>query len=301
MHGFYAKAAADWVDAARADGMLTDTAPFVGIQYCGLAWAMAHPLIQDRLWRHYADRRLVEEQYETSRRWLDLVARMNPGGLIADGLADHESLKATSVQALVTPLYAETARIVSRLAGLLGLKEDEARYRDLAASVAAAYREKVLGQGPDTYDSLTQAGLAAALSLDLVPEAELTAAVRALAAKVASPEGPRLETGIFGTKFLLDVLSRYGRADLAYALVGRRSFPGWGYMRERGATTLWEHWEYSDNTFSHNHPMFGSVSEWLFAWVAGIQPDPAAAGASAPPAARSGARGGSKTAASSCR
>ena len=30
MAGFYAKAAADWADAARPDGMLTDTAPFVG-------------------------------------------------------------------------------------------------------------------------------------------------------------------------------------------------------------------------------------------------------------------------------
>jgi len=278
MQGFYAKAAADWADAARPDGMFTDTAPFVGIQYCGLAWAMAHPLIQDRLWRHYADRRLVEEQYDAARLWLDLVTRTNPSGLIADGLADHESLKATPVPALVTPLYGETARIVSRLAGLLGLKEDEARYRDLAASIAAAYREKVLGSDPDKYAALTQAGLAAALALDLVPEAELTAAVQALAAKVAVPEGPRLETGIFGTKFLLDVLSRHGRADLAYALVGRSSFPGWGYMLERGATTLWEHWEYSDNTFSHNHPMFGAVSEWLFAWVAGIQPDPAAVG-----------------------
>jgi len=47
-------------------------------------------------------------------------------------------------------------------------------------------------------------------------------------------------------------------------------------MLERGATTLWEHWEFSDDTYSHNHPMFGSVSEWLFAWVAGIKPDPAA-------------------------
>ena len=49
-------------------------------------------------------------------------------------------------------------------------------------------------------------------------------------------------------------------------------------MLGRGATTLWEHWEFSDNTYSHNHPMFGSVSEWFFAWVAGIQPDPAAVG-----------------------
>ncbi len=45
-------------------------------------------------------------------------------------------------------------------------------------------------------------------------------------------------------------------------------------MLERGATTLWEHWEFSDNTYSHNHPMFGSVSEWFYKALAGIQPAP---------------------------
>jgi alpha-L-rhamnosidase len=49
-------------------------------------------------------------------------------------------------------------------------------------------------------------------------------------------------------------------------------------MLEQGATTLWEHWEFSDNTFSHNHPMFGSVSEWFYKALAGIQPAPDAVG-----------------------
>jgi alpha-L-rhamnosidase len=278
MAAFYAKAAADWADAARPDGMLTDTAPFVGIQYCGLAWAMAHPYLQAKLVQHYGDRRLVEEQFDTTRRWLDLVTRANPGGIITDGLADHESLEPTSVPALVTPLYHEAAWLASRLAGLLGRREDEARYRELAASIGAAYRDKVLGPGPGRYEAMTQAGLAVALGLGLVPEADRAGTFEALVAKVSASGAPGLTTGIFGTKFLLDVLSRRGRADLAWALVDRKDFPGWGYMLDRGATTLWEHWAFSDDTYSHNHPMFGSVSEWFFAWVAGIQPDPGAVG-----------------------
>jgi len=278
MEGFYAKAAADWADAARPDGMLTDTAPFVGIQYCGLAWAMAHPLLQSELLRYYGDRRLVEEQYETARRWIEIVMRDTPDLVIKEGLADHESLRPTPVPALVTPLYYQTAGIVSRLAGLLGRKEDEIRYRGLAESIRTAYKDKVLAPGPEKYEALTQAGLAVALALRVIPEADRTTAFQALIDKVSGSEGPRLTTGIFGTKYLLDELSRGGRADIAYALVNRTSFPGWGYMLDRGATTLWEHWEFSDNTYSHNHPMFGSVSEWLFAWLAGIQPTPDAVG-----------------------
>ncbi|MCX5638970.1 MAG: alpha-L-rhamnosidase, partial [Planctomycetota bacterium] len=50
------------------------------------------------------------------------------------------------------------------------------------------------------------------------------------------------------------------------------------YMLENGATTMWEHWAFSDNTFSHNHSMFGSVSEWFFKAIAGIRPHPEAVG-----------------------
>jgi len=45
-----------------------------------------------------------------------------------------------------------------------------------------------------------------------------------------------------------------------------------------GATTLWEHWAFNANTYTHNHPMFGSVSQWFIQWLGGIQPDPDAVG-----------------------
>ena len=41
---------------------------------------------------------------------------------------------------------------------------------------------------------------------------------------------------------------------------------------------MWEHWEFSDNTYSHNHPMFGSVSQWFYNWLGGIQADSEAVG-----------------------
>lgn len=278
MAGFYAKAAGDWGDAALPDGMLTDTAPFVGIQYCGLAWAMAHPLLQAQLLRYYGDRRVVEEQYETARRWFEIVLRENPDFIIREGLSDHESLAPTETPQLLTPFFHQCAGILSLLAKSLGRTDEAVRYAGIAEAVRKAYRERLLPPGPGPYEALTQAGLAAALELGLLPAGERAAAEETLVRKVMGAKGPRLTTGIFGTRFLLNALSRAGRADLALALVNSRNFPGWGYMLERGATTLWEHWEFSDNTYSHNHPMFGSVSEWLFSWLAGIQVDPAAVG-----------------------
>jgi alpha-L-rhamnosidase len=82
-----------------------------------------------------------------------------------------------------------------------------------------------------------------------------------------------IATGIFGTKYLLNALSMAGHADAAYGMVDEPSYPGWGYMLERGATTVWETWAESDDVYSQNHPMFGSVSEWFYKYLAGIRPE----------------------------
>ena len=43
-------------------------------------------------------------------------------------------------------------------------------------------------------------------------------------------------------------------------------------MLAGGATTLWESWEYPENSSSQNHPMFGSTEEWFYRSVLGINP-----------------------------
>jgi alpha-L-rhamnosidase len=76
---------------------------------------------------------------------------------------------------------------------------------------------------------------------------------------------------------LYDVLRWWERNDLAYTITNQKDYPGYIYMLENGATTLWEHWEIPEQN-SLNHPMFGSVSEWFYRSLAGINPDPLAAG-----------------------
>ena len=75
-----------------------------------------------------------------------------------------------------------------------------------------------------------------------------------------------------------------GRADLAYGIVSAEGYPGFAYMMNgtannlTNATTLWEAWFASDNTYSHSHPMFGSSTVYLLQSVSGIQPHPEARG-----------------------
>jgi len=278
MSTFYAKAVQDWADSARPDGMFTDTAPSVGIQYCGVGWAMAHPLLLSQLHRYYGNEQLVAQQYEAAKRWLLLVAAANGDGLIMEGLGDHEGLEPAPPASMVTPLYVQSARTLAEMAKLLHRWDDAERFDALAQTSRLAYQQNFLDVQTGKVGPGTQASQSIALYCDLVPEQDRERVLSFLVEKIQGGHNGHLSTGIIGTKCMLDILSREGRADVAYGIVNQPGFPGWGWMLENGATTLWEHWEKDDNTFSQNHPMFGSVSQWLINWLGGIQPASEAAG-----------------------
>ncbi len=272
MSTFYAKAVQDWTDNALPDGMFTDTAPFVGIQYCGVGWAMAHPLLISQLHRYYGNRRLMEEQYESAKRWLLLVATRNEDGTIKEGLSDHEGLAPAPAPAMVTPLYFQSARMLTEMARWLHRSDDAARFDALAVKIRQAYQQKFLDPATGKAGPGTQASQSFALYSDLVPQSDRPGTLGFLLENIRGESKGHLSTGIMGTKFMLDVLSREGQAEVAYGIVNQPDFPGWGWMLENGATTLWEHWALDDNTYSHSHPMFGTVSQWFFNWLGGIQP-----------------------------
>ncbi len=91
-----------------------------------------------------------------------------------------------------------------------------------------------------------------------------------------------LSAGFIGVGHLLPALSSEGHTDVAYQLLNTDTFPSWLYSVNKGSTTIWERWngiqpsgEFETPIMnSFNHYSFGAVGEWLYATVAGIQPDP---------------------------
>jgi alpha-L-rhamnosidase len=286
MASFYAKAVNDLADAVRPNGGMTETAPFVGIDAFqdGLGggggprgWGTGHPVLLWNLYQYYGDRRLLAEQLPLAIRWMEFLDDQAQDLFVERGIGDHESIAPKFIPLTSTAFYYLNADLVSRIARVLGRSQVANRYADRAAAIKAAFNRRFLDRQTGRYANGTQASQAFPLYLDLAPSHSRAMILKALLDDVEQHDG-HLTTGIFGTKFLLDVLTANGRADVAYRIVNQRTFPGWGHMLEGGATTLWEHWEFSDNVFSHNHPMFGSVSEWFFKALAGIQPAPDAVG-----------------------
>src|SRR5262249_25155066 len=92
--------------------------------------------------------------------------------------------------------------------------------------------------------------------------------------------------GFVGVGYLCPALTAAGYADVAYRLLTSDTYPSWGYTIRQGATTIWERWDgwteerefQTPGMNSFNHYSLGSVGQWLYATVAGIDVDPATPG-----------------------
>ena len=290
---FFTKWQDDLADAQKDNGSIPPLIP-----HCclgpdgGPAWADALLICPWTMYRVYGDSRLLRENYGAFVRFLDYLIDTSPGRLrcvegsgeqpcFGDWLAldgSKDSFGGTAKGLIGTAFFAHSATLLSRIAAVLGKKEDARRYRRLAGEVRAAFNRAYVGKdGLILPETRTQTAHVLALHFDLLPEDARPAAAEALAADIAA-RGNHLSTGFVGTPYLSHVLTRAGRADVAFALLHQKSWPSWLYAVTQGATSIWERWDgwTQENGFqsvsmnSFNHYAYGAVGEWLYGSVAGI-------------------------------
>ena len=272
MQDFYRKTVYDWVDAMK-DSTFVDTAPFAGVAYCGISWESAYLTTQYYLYLYYNDTDLIKELYAENKKWMNKVARIHPEGIVENGLSDHESLEPVPVQLTGTAHYLQCAEIMKTFAKVMGDKKNESKYDQLADHLRDLLKNKFWDK-PVIGKINRQTLFSTLLYHNVVPKDELEAARDSLQKAIDNGPSGHFNTGIFGTKYALEAVSTTISPEVVFDIVNSKAYPGWGFMIDNGATTLWETWKESDNIFSNNHPMFGSVSEWFYRWLGGIRPDP---------------------------
>ncbi|MBX3735083.1 MAG: family 78 glycoside hydrolase catalytic domain [Candidatus Didemnitutus sp.] len=297
---FFTKWLIDVEDAQTPDGVFPDIAPrlredinWVGLGNLGGAagWADAGIIIPYTFWRVYGDLRLVERHWNAMVRWLDWIERHNPSGLRVNQLGNnygdwlcipsdtsfgtHSPMK----NLLATAYWADDAAKMARLARALGRDTDAARFQAMFEKVRAAFQaEWVRPDGRIAVE--TQTAYLLALAFDLLPDQLRAAAAEHLVANIRALDW-HLSTGFVGIGHLNPQLTLAGRADVAYRLLLQESYPSWLFPVLQGATTIWERWDswtiasgfHRDGMNSFNHYSLGSVGEWLFRHVLGIELD----------------------------
>ncbi|MCW3493252.1 alpha-L-rhamnosidase [Microbacterium sp. SSM24] len=273
-----------YVPVIPADTMWTPQRP-------GAAWGDAATVVPWTLYERFGDEGVLRAQFESARRWVDLQAEIaGPSRLWDSGfqLGDwldpaappQDPADARTDRYLVASAYfAHSARLVARMAAVLGDAAAESAYAALADEARVAFVGRYVG-ADGRMASDAQTAYALALRFDLLPD-DLRGAAAARLAELVRAEGNRIATGFVGTPLVTDALSANGHLDAAYDLLLEEECPSWLYQVGMGATTIWERWDallpdgtVNDGTMtSFNHYALGAVADWMHRVVAGLAPD----------------------------
>lgn len=254
------------------------------------AWSEAATVIPWNLYLHYGDKEILKKQLTSMRAYVDSIRRKDDGSrlwntgfhfgdwLALDGKGDLSSFGGTPTDLISTAYYAYSAGLVAKAAEVLGEEQVKEEYQKLSDEVKTAFCEEFISpRGKMVSD--TQTAYILPLFMDLVPKEYRNRILKDLV-KNLKENNYYLKTGFVGTPYLCRVLSENGYNDIAYRLLLNEEFPSWLYEVKLGATTIWERWNSlrPDGKFSElgmnslNHYTYGSIVEWMFRNMCGIQP-----------------------------
>ncbi len=288
MAQFYAKRVRDYADAQFSDGGLPETAPFVGITNAGLGgqsgpigWDTVLPVLQAKLYAHYGDQGILKELQSATNLWIQFLMSVNATnpGLIEGGLSDWMSLEAAPSALTGRAFMYENMNSWARIHTALGNASGAAYYAKLANQSRDALLAEFLNKKTGAFARAgafngTQCAQALPLSLGLLDgDTDLKTRVENVLKSRLAGDGGHLRAGMFCIEPVLTAVSDAGAVRMALDAVNRSDYPSYGYMLANGATTLWESWFYSNNTYSHDHPMFSGVAVWMTRVLAGIRFD----------------------------
>ncbi len=282
MAAFYTNWIREIQDDQNPDGSVSDLVPCHKWNPVGTpAWQAAYPVIVWYVHKYYGDNRILEEHYSSLKKWMKYMASISDNYIITKGRGDWVAPKLSyipddgSIPITSTGYYFNSAEIMSSIAGILGNTKDSVMYAGLADSIKNAFNSRFWNSSGNCYGTGSQTSNAFPLYVGLVPENKRQAVVDNLVNNIMMTHDGHLWTGILGTKALVEVLPEYGYPGVLYTIANQVTFPGWGYMISRGATTLWERWGslryFNAAMNSLNHIMFGSIDEFFYKDLAGIK------------------------------
>ena len=288
---FFSKWLKDLAADQREDGAVPFVIPNVLNKNAAASagWADAATIIPWTMYNAFGDVKFLEDQYESMKAWVGYMEKQstdylwNTGFHFGDWLFyrpfdDNDGRSAVTDKYLIAQsFFIHSTQLLIKTAQVLGRIDDEKRYSQLLDKVKAAYLKEYMTPNGRLVSS-TQTAYVLALNFDILPDNLRAQAAQKLADNVRS-YGNHLTTGFLGTPYLCHVLTRFGYADVAYALLMQETYPSWLYPVKMGATTIWERWDgiKPDSTFqtpgmnSFNHYAYGAIGDWMYRTIAGLQ------------------------------
>jgi alpha-L-rhamnosidase len=230
---------------------------------------------------YYGDKKILEENFYSMKKYVDYLSSLAvdfilPTDKYGDWASPLLGWKGGMPVSTSTGYYYYITGILAGSSLILGYSDDAEKYSSLAGKIKNAFHRHFFNEEKKTYDDGSQFANSFALFLGIVPEKDKEAVLNNLIDDIQNTHEGHLTTGILGTKYLMELLSREGRSDIAWRLATQTTSPGWISMLGN-RTTLSEHW-IEKGMNSHNHVMFGSIDSWFYKELGGIQADENAPG-----------------------
>ncbi|MBI5387112.1 MAG: family 78 glycoside hydrolase catalytic domain [Verrucomicrobia bacterium] len=293
----YAKWVQDMADAQRDNGSVSDVCPAYWPLFNDSAtWPSSLVVIPGALLDQLGDTETIARTYPAMVKWIEHLSGFITNGILPrDTYGDwcvppedpklihsKDPARKTAGPILGTTYFHHCLKLMARYATLLDKPDDARRFAALAEKLKAGLNEKYLNEELGRYDNGAQTTSVLPLAFDMVPADQRLRVFDQLVNKITGETKGHIGTGLVGGQWLNRVLTDNGRPDLSYTFATNRTYPSWGYMVEKGATTVWELWngDTADPAMnSGNHVMLvGDLVIWLNECVAGLRPDPAKPG-----------------------
>ena len=285
---FYEKIEQDMADSQHPDGLVPDICPeyvtgfdkwhtgFVDSPEWGSACVIGPWLLAAK----YGNFSAMERWYEPMKRYVDYLTKKTTHGILHHGLGDWLDIgpctpysQNTPIPITATCIYYMDLTIMEEAARRLKKKADANEFARQRAYVYEEYNCQFLDDQTGRYANGSQACQAMSLMAGLVPEKYEKKVISQLRDEVVKRDYA-ITAGDVGHPYLVAALMKYGMNDVLNKMTNITDHPGYGYQVENGATTLTEEWDGPDPKRPHgsqNHLMLGSIEEWFFAGLGGIE------------------------------
>lgn len=255
-------------------------------------WAVAEVFIAWEHYRHYGDKQVLENQYQSLVKYMDFGQSQMSDFLINSGYGDwcdpvpapgtpriggRGTPQWTSTTVTSTALFTQAANYMNKIAKVLNKSADASQYQTLYQNLSNGFHNALYD--PETGHYGSQTADAMALQFGITPVALRQSVADALNKDVLEKWNGHSSVGALGQTYLYLSLSDYGYTDTAFNIFKAQGYPGFSYLfDELDGTTLWERKGAFDPTLgkapirSLSHPFHSGYDGWFYQGLGGIRP-----------------------------
>ena len=280
---FYRKWFRDIRDTQEKDGSMP-LAGAPGWPRDTFIWKVGYHMTLRNAYLYTGDKELVKENYPALQKYEAYLHSILVNGLLAyDFYNDWLALEFANNLMIANSFLADFYEALVLFADVMGDVQGKELYEIRLAALKESINREYYGKCMDnplgtgyygTCDTLAVAPSAMALEFHIVPEEFREKVIREMLFQVAESRGSvQYPTGILTSGILNQCLSDIGRDDIIYEFFSREDYPSLKFMLSKGATTIWERWQYlvHNEMNSHNHPALCSLGTWFFKGICGLR------------------------------